>query len=184
MRPICPTCMSYMVLHEQNNKFRKCRSCGFCKEIHMPISKDELLKGRDKTYASDYTEEVSDNLDKLLISLNKIRDAYGDVMICNSGWRPPAINAATPGAAAHSKHEIGLAADFSDPTGKLMNWILNNLDMMQQLGLYMEDFRWTPSWCHIQLGAPKSGKRIFIPNSNPALAPDRWDGEYNAKYDT
>jgi hypothetical protein len=150
----------------------------------MPISKDELLKGRDKTYASDYTREVSDNLDKLLIPLNKIRDAYGEPMICNSGWRPASLNATVPGAASHSHHVLGLAADFSDIDGKLMTWVLKNLDMMQQLGIYMEDFSWTPTWCHLQLGAPASRKRIFVPNSNPPLAPDRWNGQYDAKFNT
>jgi len=65
----------------------------------MPISKDELLKGRDKQYPNDYTQEISDNLDKLLIPLNKIRDAYGKPMTIDSGWRPPSINGSTPGAA-------------------------------------------------------------------------------------
>lgn len=183
MRPICEICHAYMLIHEQTPKFRKCRSCGFCKEIHMPISKEELLKGRDKTYASDYTEEVSDNLDKLLIPLNKIRDAYGQAMVCTSGWRPESLNAGVPGAAKKSKHIIGLAADFSDPDGKLMNWVLENLDMMKKLNIYMEDFRWTNSWVHFQLGPPVSGHRIFIPSSAPPLAPNRWISSYDAKYD-
>lgn len=142
------------------------------------ITKEELLKGRDQQFPNDYTEEVSDNLDLLLVALNKIRDAYGIPMVINSGWRPPSINAKTSSAAQHSKHLIGLAADVADADGKLWIWTLENLELMKELNIYMEDKRWTPSWTHFQLGPPASGKRIFIPSSSPPLAPDVWDGNY------
>lgn len=145
----------------------------------MSISKEELLKGRDEKYASEYTQEISNNLDKLLIPLNKIRDAYGKPMVVTSGWRPKAINSVTPGAAAKSKHMLGLATDIFDPNGDLVKWVLQNLDLLKTLDIYCEDFRWTSSWVHFQLGPPSSGKRIFVPNSQPALAPDRWDGKYD-----
>jgi uncharacterized protein YcbK (DUF882 family) len=147
------------------------------------ITKDELLKGRDKQYPKDYTKEVSDNLDKSLILFNKIRIAYGMPMIITSGWRPSAINGSTPGAAAHSKHVLGMAMDVSDPDGKLWKWVLQNLDLMQQLGIYMEDRRWTKGWVHFGVGAPASGKRIFIPNASRASDPDIWDGKYDHSFD-
>lgn len=168
-----------MTIHEQTPKFRKCRTCGFCQEIMMPISKDELLKGRDKKYPDEYTKDVSNNLDKLLIPLNKIRDAYGKPMLVTSGWRPNELNMHVAGAAAHSKHTLGLAADIQDSDGELLKWVLNNLGLMKQLNIYLEDFRWTPSWIHFQLGPPMSGHRVFIPSSAKALAPDRWNGNYD-----
>ena len=149
----------------------------------MAISKEELLGGRDQQYASDYTPEVSDNLDKLLIPLNKIRDAYGKPMIVNSGWRPPSVNASTPGAATHSKHMLGLAADISDPDGSLWAWVLQNLQLMKDNDIFMEDKRWTPSWVHFGLGGPASGHRIFVPSSLRAAAPSAWDGEYDPSFD-
>lgn len=147
------------------------------------LAKSELLIGRDTQYPNDYTQEISDNLDKLLIQMNKVRFAWAIPMTVNSGWRPPSINASTPGSATHSKHMIGLAVDIADPDGKLWAWVLQNLDLMQQLGLYFEDKRWTPSWVHFQLGAPGSGKRIFVPSSAPAGAPNSWDGKYDNEYD-
>lgn len=147
------------------------------------ISKDELLKGRDQQYPNDYTQEISDNLDKLLIVMNQIRSAWGKPMTVDSGWRPPSINASTPGAATHSKHMLGLAVDIADADGSLWSWVLENLELMQQLGIFFEDRRWTPNWVHFGLGAPASGKRIFVPNANRASAPDAWDGEYDHQYD-
>lgn len=149
----------------------------------MSISKNELLKGRDIKYSDDYTPEISENLDKLLIPLNSIRDAYGFPMVVTSGWRPPSINGATPGAAAHSKHMEGLAADISDPDNSLWHWVLENLQLMKDLDIFMEDRRYTPGWVHFGLGQPASGHRIFVPSSNPPVDPDSWDGEYDHGFD-
>lgn len=147
------------------------------------ISKDELLMGRDRQYPSDYTQEISDNLDNFLILMNQVRSAYGKPMTVNSGWRPPSINAGTPGAATHSKHMLGLAADISDPDGKVWEWVLENLQLMKDLDIFMEDKRWTPGWTHFGKGKPASGKRIFVPNASRAQAPDAWDGEYDHSFD-
>lgn len=147
------------------------------------ISKDELLKGRDQQFPDDYTQQISDNLDMLLPLLNQIRTAWAQPMIVDSGWRSPSENANTPGAAAHSKHMLGLAADIQDLDGSLWAWVLQNLALMQQLGIYMEDRRWTPTWVHFGYGPPASGKRIFVPSANRAQAPDNWDGQYDHSYD-
>ena len=147
-----------------------------------PLTKDDLLMGRDKEYTSEYTYEISQNLDKLLIVMNEIQNNYGQKFKVNSGWRPAAVNSSTPGAAAHSKHMLGLAVDVADADGNIMKWVLENLELMKTLGVYFEDWQWTPTWTHFQLGAPKSGNRIFIPSTAPALAPGRWAGKYNAKY--
>lgn len=147
------------------------------------ITKNELLMGRDKQYASDYTKEISDNLDKFLVVLNKIRAAYNAPMRVNSGWRPPSINASTPGAATRSRHLLGLACDFHDPDKKIWNWCLKNLQLLKDLNVFIEDRRWTPTWTHMQLGPPSSGRRIFIPGTQKALAPDQWDGVYDRSFD-
>lgn len=143
------------------------------------VTKDEILDGRDKTYASEYTQEISDNIDTLLVPINEARYKYGKPMHVNSGWRPAAVNAGIPNAAKMSNHMKGLAVDFADPNGELREWVLANLDYLASLGLYFEDFRWTKGWVHFQCVPPKSKKRIFVPNSDPATDPDCWDGQYD-----
>lgn len=149
----------------------------------MAITKEELLMGRDEKYHDEYTQEISDNLDKLLITLNKFRAAYGKAMHCSSGWRPSGVNDKTQNAGKKSAHLEGRAADFKDAKGELREWVLNNLDKMKDWGLYCEDFRWTPTWVHLTNRPPASKKRIFIPSMNPAIAPKIWDGKYDSKYD-
>jgi hypothetical protein len=147
------------------------------------ISKDELLIGREKLFQQDYTQQISDNLDELLEKLNKIRLEYGEPMKVASGWRPPAVNASTKNAAPNSNHMTGHAADIADSDGKLWKWVISNLEFISDLGLYMEDKRWTPTWVHFQNLPPKSKKRIYIPSAALALAPNIWDGKYNTKFD-
>lgn len=137
--------------------------------------------GRDKEYASQYTKEVSDNIDKLLEVMNKVRKSYNRPMIVASGWRPKEINDATKNAAKRSNHTKGLAVDIKDADGRLWKWVLLNLKFMKQLGIYIEDKRWTPTWVHFQIVPPKSEKRIFIPSKEPPKAEDIWDGKYDPK---
>lgn len=127
------------------------------------ISKKEYLMGRDTEYPAEYTQELSDNIDKLLISLNKFREKYGSPMIVSSGWRPLAINATTPGAAKKSNHCLGLACDFKDLDRTLAKYCLQHLDVLEECGLYMEAPDSTPTWVHLQCVPPRSGKRVFKP---------------------
>jgi hypothetical protein len=147
------------------------------------ISKDELLQGRDETFKDEYTEQISDNLDSLLVKMNKVREAYGKPMKISSGWRPASINGMIKGAAPRSNHMTGDACDVFDGNGAVMKWCLDNLKLLTDLGLYLEDFRYTPNWVHFQQIRPKSGKRIFIPSEALPPAPDKWDRKYDSKYD-
>lgn len=147
----------------------------------MAITKSDLLMGRDKIYPKEYTKEVSDNLDKLLEVIGKVEEKYlldgGEVFKVNSGWRPSGINDATSNASKTSKHLLGLAVDIGDSEGKVWKWVLQNVEFLKGLGIYLEDKRWTPSWCHMQCVPPGSGKFIFIPSTSPALDPKAWDGK-------
>ena len=139
--------------------------------------------GRDKQYPQDYTQQISDNLDKLLAVMNQVRIAYGIPMRVNSGWRPPSINEATSNAAKGSNHLWGLAVDIADVDGAVWKWVLLNLPLMQKLGIYFEDKRWTPTWVHCQCVPPGSKRRIYVPSAAPAQAPTIWNGQYDHKFD-
>jgi hypothetical protein len=146
------------------------------------ISRDEILMGRDKQYPLNKDQEA--NLAVLLDRINKVRAKYGKPMLVSSGYRPAAINAKVAGAAKMSSHTLCMAVDIRDLNGEVRNWVLSNLDFLQSVGLWIEDFRWTPTWCHFQI-RPAS-KRIFLaydPKKVPMTAPDIWDGKYDTKFD-
>ena len=152
------------------------------------ISKDEILMGHDVTFASEYTTEISANLDQLVKAMNVVRLIFNKPMTVASGWRPPSYNATVRGAAGHSKHTMGLACDIHDPNGEVRRFVLSRLDLMQNIGFYFEDFRWTAGWVHFQLAPPASGKRIFIPYSdivkNPMTNALAWSGFYESSLDS
>jgi hypothetical protein len=134
------------------------------------------------------SDEQSSNLSTLLDKMNQVRQAYGKPMTVNSGLRSDADQARINPSAPKSKHLLGAACDINDPDGSLWKWVMDNLDLMQQLGLYFEDPRWTHhpdnhGWVHFQILPPASGKRIFVPSSAPAMAPNFWNGQYDHSLD-
>lgn len=154
----------------------------------MSLSKQKLLadpktaKDRSLQYPSDYNQTISDNLDKLLAVMLKVEALFGKAFVVASGWRPPTVNEHTSNAAGSSRHLIGLAVDIEDLDGSVMKFILGNLDALAALGLYFENFNWTPTWCHFQIVPPGSKNRIYVPSTAAALC-NRWDGKYNHSLD-
>lgn len=147
------------------------------------ISMSEILMGRVKF--EDLDPETQANLTDLHGKINKLRIAINRPLKVNDGYRRPQD---TPkNGAAKSKHLLGLAIDLDDDDSAwLWNWVKENLQLMKDIGLFMEDPRWTHgkvgTWMHFQSVAPSSGKRIFVPSSAPASAPDLWDGKYDSKF--
>lgn len=109
------------------------------------------------------TPEQEANVNKLLVIMNKIRDAYGKPMTVTSGVRSMEDQMRINPSAPKSNHLLGLAVDISDPDSKLWSWCMLNMPLMEQLGVYFEDKNATPTWVHFQIVPPKSGKRIFKP---------------------
>lgn len=137
------------------------------------ITLDDYWAGRDKLYPKDLTDEIRANAEKTVTKVNlllfhAIKD--GVILIStnkrnlvNSGWRPPAVNAAVKNAAPKSHHMTGKACDISDPTGSLDRWCLANPGELEAIGLWQESPASTIGWCHLQTVKPASGRRVFIP---------------------
>lgn len=122
-------------------------------------------------------EEYKQNLKLLLRGINLIRISYGLPMTITSGWRTMAKHIAIYKEKAlkagkefdlkqvpmKSNHLTCSAVDIYDPNGSLQKWVLANIPLLEQAGLYCEDFKYTNGWCHFQIVKPASGKRFFIP---------------------
>lgn len=132
----------------------------------MFVGVHEILMGRE--VAAPLTPEMKKNLDKLLLAVNKLRAMWGKPLVVSSGYRPPAQNAAA-GGATKSNHMICAAVDFRDPNQELAKWLISNLQVLEDCGLWMEDPSATrigkgpDGWVHVQIYPPKSGRRIFKP---------------------
>lgn len=133
------------------------------------ITLTDYYAGRDKQYPNELTDSIRENAAQIVARANLLVTAYredtgdSDPHYVTSGWRPPQVNAGISNAAPRSKHMTGQAIDLADPEGELDDWCMDNLDVLEQLGLYLEHPSATKSWTHLQCVPPKSGKRVFWP---------------------
>jgi len=138
-----------------------------------------FYNGRDEVYGVELTDEIHVNVVETISKTNRLleRAGFQHVSSVNSGWRPRAINEAVPNAAPMSPHLSGRAIDLPDPDRTLAAWCVNHLEILAQIGLWMEDPRWTydasgDHWVHLQIVPPKSGRRVFVPFDTPPPDPD------------
>jgi hypothetical protein len=136
----------------------------------MTITLLDYYMGRDKTYPGELTDAIRVNAAVTVEKVNQLlADFYasqpqGSYRTVNSGWRPPEVNASTVGAAKFSRHMTGEACDLSDDDEMLDSWLLvAGRPSLVRIGLWQESPQSTPRWCHVQIVAPASGNRVFIP---------------------
>lgn len=112
------------------------------------------------------TPEIDSNLLELQRLINIVRLHYGQPLTVTSGLRSQAqqdgLIAEGKTDARASQHIIGNAVDIHDD-GNIKPWVMANMPLIEQIGLWMESFDYTKTWVHFQSHPPKSGKRFFIP---------------------
>lgn len=120
--------------------------------------------------AEDFTPEVCFNAGKLMAKINSLgfkpsrlfssclRSRQGQIRI----YKEKGITDESK-IPFGSAHLTGEGVDIADPDHQLQEWLKKNVIKLQIRGLYVEDFKYTPTWVHIQSRAPKSGKTFFIP---------------------
>lgn len=140
------------------------------------ITMKDYWMGRDAQYPRALSTEIRRNAELIVELVNKLLRglAATDVpvetsprtgSVLSSGWRPPEVNEATPGAAPKSHHLAGRAADLYDPEGAIDDYLitLEGQELLKSLGLWMEHPSATKGWCHVQSVPPRSGRRVFYP---------------------
>jgi hypothetical protein len=145
------------------------------------ITLNDYLMGRDREFPDELTDEIRGNAALVVARANLLLARMEEELIAPgidektgtfvaSGWRPRGINSHTSNAADKSRHITGLAVDLQDtPDRKVARWCVSNLDVLEEIGLWMEDPQWTPDWVHLQVVPPGSGRRVYIPSANPPI---------------
>ena len=123
------------------------------------LTLQEYFMGRDKEYPDDLTTELRINAQETVIRVNTLLGYFGESREIMSGWRPPAVNAATKGAAPKSKHMTCQAVDLRDDEGDLDEWCLAHPEILEKIGLWQEHPSATKSWAHLQSVPYKSWKQ-------------------------
>lgn len=140
------------------------------------IDLQQYFMGRDRTHALALGADLRANALRTVDLVNRMlvlaktagvrleaRKDSGSIV--SSGWRPPDVNAATPGAALRSKHLSCQACDLFDPEGRIDGWLMTpaGQQVLQDLGLWLEHPAATKGWSHVQTVPPGSGNRVFYP---------------------
>lgn len=137
------------------------------------ITLTDYWMGRDAEYPLAMSPDIERNASLLLELVNKVLIIANTAgvraplnergTVVRSGWRPPAVNAATPKAAKNSKHMTGQAIDIEDPKGDLDRWLFANPSVLERVGIWCEHPSATPTWTHMQSLPPGSRNRFFFP---------------------
>jgi hypothetical protein len=140
----------------------------------MPITIDSYFcdaQGQDRRAmcAREYKPEYWHNAALLLTRVNALESCYlaqfpsRSPYRKNSGWRPPTVNAATPGAAKISAHMTAQALDIDDDDGLIDDWLLSapGQAALTKCELWHEHPSTTKGWAHVQSYPPASGRRTF-----------------------
>jgi len=101
------------------------------------------------------------NMFELLYKINLVRISYGRPMTVSSGYRSPGHNILI-GGAKNSWHVKCGAIDIADPKKELQKWIINNVKLIKDLGLQVEDFKFTPNWVHLDIARRHLVNTIFF----------------------
>lgn len=109
--------------------------------------------------------EVTPNSYALLFRVNSLLHEinWPHPVIVNSGYRTPEHNKQI-GGAKNSLHMCGKAVDISDPNKELYSAILERVELLKKIELWMEDGMNTKDWVHLDIGnRAQRDARIFKP---------------------
>lgn len=109
------------------------------------------------------TDEMKENMALLLERVNALAEDLQMEFRVSSGYRPKEINDKLKGAAKKSWHTKCAAVDLVDFDCAIKKILYKDQGLLEKHELYMEHPKATPTWCHLQIFPPKSGKRVFIP---------------------
>lgn len=107
------------------------------------------------------TDKAVENMTRLIkVVLDPLREAYGQPITVNSGYRSTALNKVTKGASKNSQHLTGEAADITVGSKEgnkwLFEYIKNNLPYDQLIDEY------NYSWVHVSLDADMCNRGEII----------------------
>ena len=166
---VCRICTSFMNPKPDLPGWLAC-SCGYRKVEKPYITLEQYLMGREKTYASELSQDIINNINELLDKVNCLLfELKVEKVSVSSGWRPAAVNAATAGSAKKSLHMTGKAVDILDSSDQqLAHLVLSKPELLKTYGLWVEDPASTKgkntNWVHLDIGTRSDRPlRMFKP---------------------
>lgn len=110
----------------------------------------------------DISPSQLSNLQALAGTLTLLEADYGKPFVINRGLSSQADQMRIDPAHPCDAHVKGAGVDIADENHDLYYWCAGHLDVLEELGLYMESITSAPNHVHLQIYPPASGNRIFI----------------------
>jgi hypothetical protein len=135
----------------------------------MKFTMQELLScGSEKFEAESLKKNepvIYRNAEIFLIKLNYLGQRYKQAVKATSFLRSLAGQKLINPQALNSSHLYGRAVDLADEKNELKKWLKNEhtITCLIEFGFWVEDFKATPTWVHLQDVMPASGNRFFKP---------------------
>ncbi len=109
---------------------------------------------------SELNDEIKENLKKLFLKLDEIRDYFGRPIKVHCAFRPESYNKMI-GGAKNSAHKVGLAVDFHISGVSCDQARETLIPLLEKMAIRMEK-KPLSNWVHIDLAEVKC-KRYFEP---------------------
>lgn len=103
------------------------------------------------------------NLVRLHLAVNVLRFECGIPFLITSGARSKEDQLRINPKSPNSAHTLAAACDIADSDRRIWDWLMGNIELVADNGVYLESKVYTPRWVHMQVIAPKSGNRVFLP---------------------
>ena len=134
------------------------------------ITVEQYLGQHGAGHEDELTEDMRMEAQVVVDAANAILEEFGQARELRSGWRPKSVNDRTPNAAHGSKHITCQAIDIADDDGLLKDYVLQRAvnggyPVLEKHELWAEYGPATPTWLHVQIVPPASGKRCYYPNA-------------------
>jgi len=134
------------------------------------ITVQDYLRQHGAGHEDELTDDMRLEAQVVVNAANAILDGFGEPRALRSGWRPKSVNDRTPNAARSSKHIVCKAVDIADDDGRLKQFVFQTDEdggypVLERYKVWAEYGSATPTWLHIQIVPPGSGRRVFFPNS-------------------
>lgn len=106
------------------------------------------------------TPQAVENMTRLInVVLDPLREAYGEPITTNSGYRSPALNKVTKGASKTSQHMTGEAVDITVKSKEGNKWLFDYIKENLPYDQLIDEYNY--SWVHVSFRKGRNRKEIL-----------------------
>lgn len=142
-------------------------------QLSAHFTLDEMIVSQTAARLAISNVPPPDILERLAATaqqMERVRDLLGCPVIVSSGYRSPALNAATPGSSKTSAHCLGYAVDFICPAYgsplAVATYLYGKLRDEAGAALFDQVIHEYGAWCHVSFDPRLRGEALTAKHVN------------------